>query len=520
MDLMDHDFPNLSAAEERDMQLARGEGPDMGPSLTDYPCRDGPQTSDLHQDTLHPVVLDAEPPSRLGVPTSTLHPDLRINFHDPMLDMPPIRRRNTLNVPYSPNDPVIGSLGTHDPVIVGHTNRLSQDQPYERPIVGSPEMMSGPEIHYSDPSAAHQQLPSTNPPVYQPVSYRSNFDYLLMESFAADERAQRGPDVWSGMNGSVMGAEIRRRLAQSGVTVPKESGDDAFRVQKANVTGNDLIGGAGDDVGRETADGFLVDSPPTLEERFAHKRQRKLSHSNPNPRRQAKLAMFEGGVGLPPAAQSMPSQTFSPSGTGPSAFGVSSARSVYFGHPNRPGTTDPDQERPYRFSFYSSSMTQTIHARSFGEIPAEGQTFEDLFLGRPPKTTTNVRQETTSSGASVAAPPHNGVANGSSTPITAQSSSTNGRTLRAGMPANATDIGQLKPKEGLFSRHSNRIDGNGGPVPANVIEDDPDFATWWLDILSPTDDEMKMLSKVGFETLNHAPAESNILISRSSIFIH
>ncbi len=88
------------------------------------------------------------------------------------------------------------------------------------------------------------------------------------------------------------------------------------------------------------------------------------------------------------------------------------------------------------------------------------------------------------------------------------------------MPANATDIGQLKPKEGLFSRHSNRIDGNGGPVPANVIEDDPDFATWWLDILSPTDDEMKMLSKVGFETLNHAPAESNILISRSSIFIH
>ncbi|KWU46496.1 cora-domain-containing protein [Rhodotorula sp. JG-1b] len=36
--------------------------------------------------------------------------------------------------------------------------------------------------------------------------------------------------------------------------------------------------------------------------------------------------------------------------------------------------------RPYRFSFYSNSLPTTIHARSLAELPAEGQTFEELFL--------------------------------------------------------------------------------------------------------------------------------------------
>ena len=514
MDLIDHDFPNLSAAEERDMQLARGEGADMGPSLTDYPYYDESEPSDLHQDTLHTAVLDARSPPHLGVPSSTLHPDLRVNFHDPMLDLPPIRRRNTLTVPYSPNDPVIGSLGTRDPVIAGHTDQPSPEQSYERPAVGSQVMGPRPEqIHYSDPSVSHQQLLCSNPPVYQPVSYRTTFDYLLMEGFAADERTRRGPAFGNGLSGSAMGAEIRRRLAQSGVPVPKESGDDAFRVQKTIVVPeDDLVGGDGENIGQDTIDGVLVDSPSSLEERFAQKRQRKLSYSNPNPRRQAKLAMFEGGVGLPPAAQSVPSLHFSSSGTGPSVYGVSSARANYFGYPHRSGTADSGQERPYRFSFYSNAMTQTIHARSLSEIPAEGQTFEDLFLGRPPKTATNARHETTSSGASVGAPTPSGMANGGSSPITAQASSTIGRTPRAETPANTTDTGPPKPKEALFSRNAGRIDGNGGPVPGGVVDDDPESATWWLDILSPTDDEMRMLSKVRFDTLIHVPAGvSNVL---------
>jgi len=72
-------------------------------------------------------------------------------------------------------------------------------------------------------------------------------------------------------------------------------------------------------------------------------------------------------------------------------------------------------DRPYRFSFHSNALPSAIHARSLGELPADGQTFEQLFSG-------------------VTSPPA-----GSS---------------------------------------------------------DSDNNTWWLDILNPTDEEMKMLSKV------------------------
>ncbi|ETW83532.1 cora metal ion transporter [Heterobasidion irregulare TC 32-1] len=76
-------------------------------------------------------------------------------------------------------------------------------------------------------------------------------------------------------------------------------------------------------------------------------------------------------------------------------------------------------DRPYRFSFYSNSLSATIHARSLSELPAEGQTFEDLFGGAS-KTALNDQR----------------------------------------------------------------------------LGNDPEGQTWWLDVLSPTDEEMKMLSRV------------------------
>ncbi|EMD40412.1 hypothetical protein CERSUDRAFT_44323 [Gelatoporia subvermispora B] len=86
-------------------------------------------------------------------------------------------------------------------------------------------------------------------------------------------------------------------------------------------------------------------------------------------------------------------------------------------------------DRPYRFSFYSNALSATIHARSLSELPAEGQTFEDMFLGRP------------------------------------GSSHSTGTT----------------PTANLTSRGASQS---------------PENCTWWLDVLSPTDEEMKLLSKV------------------------
>ncbi|KIM75035.1 hypothetical protein PILCRDRAFT_79511 [Piloderma croceum F 1598] len=86
------------------------------------------------------------------------------------------------------------------------------------------------------------------------------------------------------------------------------------------------------------------------------------------------------------------------------------------------GIINTGHDRPYRFSFYSNALSATIHARSISELPAEGQSFEDLFNGDHSK---------------------------------------NG--------------------------NGNSLVGSGGDFEGN---------TWWLDVQCPTDEEMKMLSKV------------------------
>ena len=66
------------------------------------------------------------------------------------------------------------------------------------------------------------------------------------------------------------------------------------------------------------------------------------------------------------------------------------------------GILNTGHDRPYRFSFYSNALSATIHARSLSELPAEGQTFEELFQGvngteeRPDGV--NVSRPTTSMG--------------------------------------------------------------------------------------------------------------------------
>ena len=99
-------------------------------------------------------------------------------------------------------------------------------------------------------------------------------------------------------------------------------------------------------------------------------------------------------------------------------------------------------DRPYRFSFYSNKLSATIHARSLSELPAEGQTFEDLFTG-------------------VSAP-------------------------QADKDDQTRGSEQAKPGgENGGKRDNNASDLTG--------EED---SAWWLDVMSPTDEEMKLLSKV------------------------
>ena len=123
---------------------------------------------------------------------------------------------------------------------------------------------------------------------------------------------------------------------------------------------------------------------------------------------------------------------------------------------NLPGGTRGGHDGPYRFSFYSNALSKTIHSRSLSELPAEGQSFEELFTGiLPPELRSGVPQS------------------GSVSPGTNGNGSTNGNPADFAVRMGLGD--QVKK-------------GNG--------DSDPGTATWWLDVMSPTDEEMKMLSHV------------------------
>ncbi|KAK0559779.1 CorA metal ion transporter [Tilletia horrida] len=252
------------------------------------------------------------------------------------------------------------------------------------------------------------------------------------------------------------------------------------------------------------------------------------------------------------------------------------------------------QERPYRFTFYSNTLPSTIHARYLSEIPAPGQTFEELFSGRKPANPSPTPPETgvagTSSipgtngldgstavghpnGASTDAPaaaggvggavplsrpssvlPNAGGAplplpahllqqtqsgnrmegntappTGANTPILAQhalapapsragalglntaNAAAGGAATPVGPPSAAASraggVGRV-PSAGLANLGTGVGNGAGAAAAAAAavartypggglrMDQDADANTWWLDVLCPTDAEMKLLSRV------------------------
>ncbi|KAF8528803.1 hypothetical protein BU17DRAFT_36833 [Hysterangium stoloniferum] len=266
-------------------------------------------------------------------------------------------------------------------------------------------------------------------PVYQPSAYRSNFDYSHMESFSHEEKQRLG-----------ISAPARQRTL-----LPHAPSQD----QKSPLP---MTSDIGDQPSALDMADLISEGPSENRTEFSRLRQRKLSQSTsaPGARRgkSGKLALFEGNVG---GILGPPPPSFVPSdgrfAAGPSGWGLNP--SLGQGH-----------DRPYRFSFYSNTLSATIHARSLSELPAEGQSFEELFSG-------------------------------SHRYGRDQQPESNGKQLR----------GLLTPPPRIVPSPTIVPDADGGlgPPPekkGRTLEDDWEGNTWWLDVLSPTDDEMRMLSKV------------------------
>ncbi|KAI0043732.1 cora-domain-containing protein [Auriscalpium vulgare] len=281
-------------------------------------------------------------------------------------------------------------------------------------------LVSLPPVHHSDAALPMYQ--------YQAPALHEHqvFDFTRMEDFAREEKKRLGLNSPT----DVRQPHLRKRVSQpDGDAEPGPS---------------------------TSTPEFMLPAPRAP-------RERKLSQSNAAPRRQGggKMALFEGGLpGAPPPSLSRGTHLFAsgvpaPLSTVPSLEEIPETAGTGVGH-----------DRPYRFSFYSNGLAATIHARSLAELPADGQSFEDLFSG-----------QCTSGSGSGGASREGGRRAGVTSPFLPD----------AKRPADA-------------SGHVNGFgagpgaNGNGTSKATSTVGDDSH--TWWLDVLSPTDEEMKMLSQV------------------------
>jgi len=248
-------------------------------------------------------------------------------------------------------------------------------------------------------------------PMYRPMSMQHThprWDFSTMEEFSKEEKIRLGiRTLPTPMNRARPSREAERDVADAEAAI-------------------------------STSTGFTL--PPR------RPRERKLSSSNAGNTRRGKMALFEQVInnssGRPPLSTHVNIPNIPEGSLPPSSENIPAPTG---GH-----------DRPYRFSFYSNALSQTIHSRSLSELPAEGQTFEELFTG------------TLSPEPRSSVPP-----SGSTSPAI------NGNGNSKGIPTN------FAVRMGLEDQVKK---GNGDP--------DSETATWWLDVMSPTDEEMKMLSHV------------------------
>ncbi|WWC90546.1 uncharacterized protein L201_005482 [Kwoniella dendrophila CBS 6074] len=384
---------------------------------------------------------------------------------------------------------------------------------------------------------------------------RNKFDFQAMEEYANKERENlfRSEGSWSINNtaannnnvSKLQGDNLPRRRStpnrisrhsqgsrsqsQENLDHPEDYDDRMERTQTHSAFGDDHDH---DDENNDNItegpfsystrnDGDLL-GDNGQEQTFHRRRQRKLSQSNPLSRRQGKLALFEGfgsnsnanadGEVLPESNSTafkaprsgnktitnMPFNRSSSNNNGSNNNNDNgNSKNGFIPYSDSAPGPAPGHDRPYRFSFYSNAMPVTIHARSLTELPAEGQSFEELFKGKNQSNSEKGSIIGTGNGT-----PNKSNNSGQETPIpssTTTSQPFEPSTLvsnKTSMLSKAIAGHNASQQAQNMSRDNSKSGVNGGNGDNTAIEEDPEQFTWWLDVLSPTDEEMRMLSKV------------------------
>ncbi|KAG5993586.1 hypothetical protein E4U43_003464 [Claviceps pusilla] len=188
--------------------------------------------------------------------------------------------------------------------------------------------------------------------------------------------------------------------------------------------------------------------------------------------------------------------------------------------PVRKGWFQTDEEAPYRFTYFNEEFQSTIHSQTISELVQPGSDFQELFIPDPRVLSDNESSDEDEDAASLATkrqPSYAGLETISRVstrqPSVAGSSRQGDRDTTsphkdAAIPSHRVSLsgGGLKSPESGLGLHPASAASAARPTehsepaePTEPLEKKPvrygDRPVWWLDVLSPTEAEMKVIAK-------------------------
>jgi magnesium transporter len=179
--------------------------------------------------------------------------------------------------------------------------------------------------------------------------------------------------------------------------------------------------------------------------------------------------------------------------------------------PVHKGWFKAEEDAPYRFTYFNEELQSTIHSQTISELVQPESSFRELFIPDPPILSDSSDESEVEDPFTY--PPNgnghagNGIGSGPKLPARQPSLATTTRSVE-------NDNGTLSPKHyrGGSAGTPRVQSGDGTPVGINARSPQPgelkspspnsqpqvrygERPVWWLDILSPTADEMKVIQK-------------------------
>ena len=147
--------------------------------------------------------------------------------------------------------------------------------------------------------------------------------------------------------------------------------------------------------------------------------------------------------------------------------------------PQKYGWHRAEEDAPYRFTYFNEEFPSTIHSQTISELLQPGQSFKELFIPDPPE----LSDCSSDDGDTTSHQGNNSTREQLSPNSQSRTGTRHSSIIGGGITHSPEQSGEATPAQ---------ANGNAQKEKPKRYGDRP---TFWLDVLSPTDTEMRVISK-------------------------